>query len=163
MPRVPTAPMLGWTQISLPVAPSRATTELFCARTYITPSTTMGSKTKVPGPVGYIQATASCLTFDLLICLSDEYCDESAPPRYWLQVEKDRSAAVARNPVNRHSASAQICFDGYMRGTPSTAPVYNTEGRALASRRLRPHRGGCVVNAAGALVGFGSRGIRVVG
>ena len=36
-------PVLGWTHSSLPAAGSSATTELFCARTYITPSTINGS------------------------------------------------------------------------------------------------------------------------
>jgi hypothetical protein len=52
----------------------------------------------VPGPVGYVQATSIRLTFDLLICFSDEYCEESEPPRYWFQVAKDRSAAEIGGP-----------------------------------------------------------------
>src|ERR1700677_1887782 len=85
--------MLGCAHNCFPVAASSAITELLCASTYMTPSTTTGLKVYVPGPVSYVHATSSCLTFDLLICLRDEYCEESAPPRYWLQVSKDRSAA----------------------------------------------------------------------
>src|SRR6266853_6279752 len=41
-------------------------------------------------PVGYVQATSSWVTLDLLICLSEEYCEESAPPRYWRHVLNGR-------------------------------------------------------------------------
>jgi len=40
---------------------------------------TSGLKMTVP-LTGNVQATCSWDTFDLLICLSAEYCDEWAPP-----------------------------------------------------------------------------------
>src|SRR5580704_8890441 len=104
--------MLGCAHNCFPVAASSATTELLCANTYMTPSTTRGSKVFVPGPVWYVQATSSCLTFDLLICLRDEYCEESAPPRYWPQVSKDCSAANSSVPhIQRNIGSRKLCAD----------------------------------------------------
>src|ERR1700733_2450571 len=100
--------MLGWAHNCFPVAASSATTELLCASTYRTPSTTTGLKVYVPGPVSKVQATSSCLTFDLLICLRDEYCEESAPPRYWLQVAKERSAADTSVPTQRNIKSLKL-------------------------------------------------------
>src|SRR5579863_8586068 len=73
----------------------------------MTPSTTTGLKVYVPGPVSYVQATSSCFTFDLLICLRDEYCEESAPPRYSPQVAKDRSAAGS-SAVKRSNANVGV-------------------------------------------------------
>ena len=65
----------------------RATIDRFLASRYITPSTTIGLNRYVRmSPVGKVQATSSFATFDLLICLSAEYWDESEPPRYWRQV-----------------------------------------------------------------------------
>ena len=87
MPRSPTAPWFSCVQISLPVAASSAMTDRFLASTYITPSTTIGLKRYVRmSPVGYVQATSSFDTFDLSIWSSDEYWDESDPPRYWRHV-----------------------------------------------------------------------------
>jgi hypothetical protein len=44
--------------------------------------------------------------------LSDEYCDESAPPKYWLQVENDFSAAGARTPPARSNREIfNVCMD----------------------------------------------------
>ncbi len=64
----------AWVQISLPVAASRATMELFLASTYITPSTTIGlKKYLLLSPVGKVQATSSLLTLERLICASPEY------------------------------------------------------------------------------------------
>src|ERR1700721_2252431 len=104
--------MLGCAHNCFPVAASSATTELLCASTYRTPSTTTGLKVYVPGPVSYLQATSSCLTFDLLICLRDEYCEESAPPRYWPQVAKDLSAADTSAPqAQRNTASMKSGAD----------------------------------------------------
>src|SRR5689334_17977137 len=61
----------------------------------MTPSTTKGlNRYWRLSPVAYDQATASCFTFDLLIWLSEEYCEESAPPRYWFQVLKGRRSAA---------------------------------------------------------------------
>src|SRR5580692_7142131 len=114
--------MLGCAHNCFPVAASSATTELLCASTYRTPSTTTGLKVYVPGPVSYLQATSSCLTFDLLICLSDEYCEESAPPRYWLQVAKDRSAAGSSDPhTQRKITSLKPGADLRIIGEPPTA------------------------------------------
>src|SRR5207342_3396334 len=87
MPRSPTAPWFSCVQISLPVAASSAMTDRFLARTYITPSTTIGLNRYVRmSPVGYVQATSSFDTFDLLIWSSDENWDESDAPRYCRQV-----------------------------------------------------------------------------
>src|ERR1700684_2745691 len=87
----------------------------------MTPLTTRGSKVYVPGPVLNVQATSSCLTFDLLICLRDEYCEESAPPRYWLQVAKDRSAADTSVPhTQRNIASMKFRAAVRIIGQPPT-------------------------------------------
>ena len=55
-------------------------------------------------PVGKVQATSSCFTVLLLTCLSEVYWEESGPPRYSVQVLKDRSsAAVSSVADNKHS------------------------------------------------------------
>jgi hypothetical protein len=86
MPRAPTAPSFGYDQSSLPLNASSATTSLSRAVTYIVRSTTMGFNEKLRSPTGNVQATSSRFTFDLSICFSAEYCEESAPPLYVRQV-----------------------------------------------------------------------------
>src|SRR5580658_10431402 len=93
----------------------------------MTPSTTMGSKVYIPGPVWYVHAISSCLTFDLLICLRDEYCEESAPPRYWLQVAKDRSAADSGVPHTQRIGSMKLSADLRIMGYPPTAKFTTSE------------------------------------
>jgi hypothetical protein len=52
--------------------------------------------------------------------LSDEYCEESAPPRYWFQVAKDRSAADTRIPyTQRNIRSMKLGADFRIIGVPS--------------------------------------------
>src|SRR3984957_3216007 len=91
----------------------------------MTPSTIRGLNVYVPGPASYIQATSSCLTFDLLICLRDEYCEESAPPRYWFQVSKDRSAAgtgaahIDSNIESTKLGAADLCIIGEFTVSPA--------------------------------------------
>src|SRR5689334_14933838 len=91
MPRAPGPPIC--VQSSFPVAASRATMDPDFD-TYIVLATTTGLNVSAPPPTAYVHATASCLTFDLLICFSEEYCEESCPPPYPIQVSNDlRSAA----------------------------------------------------------------------
>src|SRR5262245_11881662 len=93
MPRAPGPPM--WVQSSFPVAASRATMDP-AFDTYIRLSTTIGLNVRAPPPIVYVQATASCLTFDLLICFKEEYCEESCPPPYPIHVSNDRRSAANR-------------------------------------------------------------------
>ena len=46
----------------------------------MTPRSISGLNRNVRGPVGNVQATASCATFDRLIWSRAEYCEECCPP-----------------------------------------------------------------------------------
>src|SRR5262245_39578683 len=106
MPRSPTAPSLRCVHTSLPVAASSATIERFAPSTYITLPATIGLKRTVPSPAGYVQATSSCFTFDLLICFSAEYCVEPGPPRYPVHVVNGLSSAAETHRAPRPHAAA---------------------------------------------------------
>src|SRR5258708_4724035 len=68
-------------QISFPVEASRATSELFLARTYITLPTISGFQTyEIVSLPGYDQATSSWPTFDFVIWFNSEKCELSGPP-----------------------------------------------------------------------------------
>src|SRR5579863_8954529 len=94
----------------------------------MTPSLTMGSNTKAPRPAsGYVQATSSCFTLDLLICFSEEYCAESAPPRYSDQVAKDRSSAADTTAVHANNKIQNFGIKACMENAPSRGQVYLTK------------------------------------
>lgn len=82
------------------------------------PSTTIGLNNRFPGPAVYVQATSSLLTLVLLTCLSEEYCEESAEPKYWRQVSNGRSAPCASpaseidNPT-KTDPKTKACFNLY--------------------------------------------------
>src|SRR5882672_3652072 len=114
MPRAGAPP--GCFHISLPVAASSAT---ICPieATYIIPSTTIGLNRFV-APVGYLHATSSCLTLLLLICLSEEYCDDSPPPPDWCQVSNGRWTLASSIVVPIKMKNRIMPIDLRINGSP---------------------------------------------
>jgi hypothetical protein len=71
-----------------------------------------------------------------LICFRDEYCEESAPPRYWLQVAKERSAADTGFHINRRiGRSKSICAGLRITGTSSTGKCTTAVSGYVVARR----------------------------
>src|SRR5262249_41630784 len=63
-------------------------------------STITGLERGVP-PLSYFHAISNCLTLFLVICLRDEYCEESEPPKFESQVAK-----LGASAANTMTASA---------------------------------------------------------
>ncbi len=75
-------PVVSLFQISRPVAGSSAAILPSPVVTYIIPLAIVGlNAVGCPAPVWYSQATSSWLTLSLLIWVSAENCEKSAPPR----------------------------------------------------------------------------------